>query len=189
MQPVDGSGDPATCGTCRNLLTDWCHDCKALVMCYRAMSYAQSSIGENRPPIAVQRVRCGVCDAAMGLGLTLTEKEIKRNDRRRRTTDKRQRAEWQRQAVEQVEDSRRRTEAELAEAGVLLDGCALCDEPKPESKYPELPPAGWYVGKTRHLGWIYCPDHAALGQRMDETLIAILRREALDLRQHIRTQI
>lgn len=188
VQPVDGSGEPVTCGTCRHLLTDWCPACREMVLCVRVRSHVKSSV-VTPGGTAIEHTECGICGRSMGIGQSLTEKTIKRNDRRRRREDKKQRAVWVKEANEQVAASQLRDEAERADAGVLMDGCALCGEPRPESKYETALPPGWHRGKIPYLKWLFCPAHAGLGQELETTLIAGLRKDALDIRQSVMSRL
>ena len=188
VQLVEGGGEPLTCGRCRFLLTEWCPECQEMTLCYRDISRVEPSVVTPHGA-TIARKRCGECGRSMGIGESVTQKTINRNNRRRRREDKKQLEVWVREAGEQVDASKRRDEAERADTGVLLEGCALCGEIPPPGRYEWQLPPGWHRGQVPYLKWVYCPEHAQMGRELETTLVAGLRKDALDFRDQLMARV
>lgn len=184
VQPHDGSGETVTCGTCLRQIGEYCRSCDADVICVRVEEWdrfvnADAPTMDNKSGAYLYRLYCPTCRRKM----------ISRQPHRSRHHEIRlankQRLQRQRQYREQVaknhrersDAERRQEEAERAEYGVLLTGCAVCETVPPERLH-----VSWHRSEFPFLGWVWCPDHADLGREMDLTLRATFRASAADIR-------
>jgi len=192
-QPHDGSGPMVNCGTCLRQIKEYCRDCKTDVVCIRVEEYDRWADGRRYNGQAngqyKQWLRCPACNRKM-----VSRRPHLRGHHEYRLSEKRrlQKAREYRDAVARNHQERRdreraQQEAERAEHGVLVRGCAACGEPHPNPG--RVLPREWHSSPFHFLEWIWCPDHAAIGRAMDRTLTASFRRVAADIRAGVLERI
>ena len=183
-QPPDGSGDQVTCGTCLRQLREYCRSCEADVVCIRVETWdrfvnADRPTMENKSGAYLYRLHCPTCDRKM------TSHPVHRSGHHRRRLEEKERLRQQREYRDAVDRNHRerreaevsREEAERAEYGVLVRGCAACGaDPGPWYH------VSWHRSEFSFLGWVWCPEHAEIGRQTDLTLKAMFRSAAADVR-------
>lgn len=179
VQPTDGSGNPATCGTCLRQLTGYCRSCNSEVTCVRKSEYDPWMNNNGKSGGYLYWLHCPICDGRIFRPTPRRQGyHASRLEHKRRLSDQRQfREQLERERSDAAEQRRLRDEAEREEYGVLVSGCAVCGlEP------PAYLPPGWHRSPFDFLKWVWCPQHAALGQEMDVTLVATFRTAASEIR-------
>lgn len=191
-QPVDGSGDPVTCGSCIKRLTDRCYTCQETVVGVRR-EFHDRAMGDNITYLALY---CPVCGHRVNNGYRAGEREHNRHRRRENKIKAENRK------VHASETNRRwkaelaEEKAVLAEFGLDMDCCAICGAPVSEqvlrhqwdltlpAKY-RFTDGGWRRSVHETTGFVYCPDCLEIGQALDETLTATFRSVAADVRTSV----
>lgn len=192
-QPVDGSGDPATCGTCLRQLRDFCRSCDETVICVRVEKYdswADARTYNGQPGSKYRRwLNCTKCDRTMTTRLPQRPgHHAYRLSEKRRLQDARDyRDAVGRNHRERAEQLRLQQEAERAEHQHPVFGCAVCGEPNPMPGMRLR--VEWHKSPFPFLEWIWCPDHAELGRETDRTLLATFRNAAADIRAGLLARI
>ena len=191
-QPVDGSGDPVTCGSCIKRLTDRCHTCKEMVVGVRR-EFFDRAMGDNITYLALY---CTVCGHRLNNGYRVGERERNRQHRRANKVKAEHRkanaSETNRRWKEELAEEK----AVLAEFGLDMDCCAICAAPVSDSvmrhQWDQTLPAnyrftdgGWRRSIHEITRFVYCPEHLEVGLALDETLTATFRSVAADVRSSV----
>ena len=183
FQPTYDNSAPPTCQKCQKILTQYCSTCQTETVRQRILDNTpvrsmRYPMGE---PIETLRCRCGHA----GVGAM---EPVGTKSRKRKLNQQRAAAKEHRQSVEILAKERRADHmgAEQAEYP-HPDTCALCDQPLPlplsELYRYHKHYKGFQASAIAFLPWYFCLEHREIGQQLDETLIAIFKREALEIRE------